>query len=246
MLLAVDIGNSFTKLGVFDGDRLLARYSVPTDPHIPLDQFDAQFPAIGDHSVTDAIVSSVVPRFAQMLNAFLRSRNIRTIEVAEIEVDLGIDYSPPTAIGSDRLVNAAAAVEKYGAPVLVCSFGTATTIDVIGADKRLIGGIIAPGIRTASEALTRNTAQLPEIDIKVPEMLIGNSTESAIRSGVVYGHVAMIEGLIDRVAEQLGSRPCVIGTGGYASLIASMSDRISTVDETLTLDGLRSLFYQNT
>jgi type III pantothenate kinase len=136
-------------------------------------------------------------------------------------------------------VNAFAAAEKYGGPCIVCSFGTATTIDVVNSDREFIGGIIAPGMGLMAEALHLKTSKLPRVEIQRPESVIGNSTVASIQSGIYYGYIGLVEGIIPRMTGELGETATVIATGGYASMIASETDAIDTVDENLTLEGLR-------
>lgn len=239
MLLAVDIGNTSTKSGIYDGEDLLSRFSLPTtlDPH--------QIKIIGDKlspAISDAIVCSVVPDSADAWMKFLQEKRIN-VSPATSELNFGftVNYDPVSAVGTDRLVNALAAIERFGSPAIVCSFGTATTIDAVDKDRGFLGGIIAPGLRTAANSLKINTSQLPEISIEKPPHLIGNSTVTAIRSGIVFGHVAMAEGLIDRFTREIGGKPVVVATGGFASLLAEMTPRFDHVDENLTLEGLRIL-----
>ncbi len=238
MLLAVDIGNTSTKFGIYDGEELLKRFSIPTSQiskTISLRDLEHQ-------PITGAIVCSVVPEAAKELLNFLQQRNIKAL-LATNDLDFGltINYEPLSSLGTDRLVNAFAAVEKYGPPAIVCSFGTATTIDMIDKDRVFLGGIIAPGMKTASNALKLNTSQLPEISIEKPARLIGTSTDSAILSGIVFGHVAMFEGLVDRLIEELGEKPVVVATGGFAPLSDQMTSVIDKLDLDLTLNGLRML-----
>ena len=237
MLLAVDIGNTSTKFGIYAQKELLHRFSVLTTEI-------AKHPGLLDRGFpfTRAIVCSVVPEASTELLTLLGQYKTEAFQVTnDLDLGLTINYEPCSSLGTDRLVNAFAAVEKYGVPAIVCSFGTATTIDVIDKDRVFLGGMIAPGIRTSAEALKLNTAKLPEISIEVPEKLIGNSTASAILSGIVFGHAAMIEGLIDRFKKELGERPIVIATGGFASLIGQMTAVLDKIDPDLTLDGLQML-----
>jgi type III pantothenate kinase len=239
MLLAVDIGNTSTKCGIYDGKDLQSRFSFPTtsDPEL--------LPTIGDKldsAINEAIVCSVVPDAAGALTSFLNEKRIK-VRRATSDIDLGfaVNYAPISALGTDRLVNALAAIKKFGSPAIVCSFGTATTMDAITKDRGFLGGIIAPGIKTAARSLKQSTSQLPDISIEIPDSLIGNSTETAIRSGIVFGHLAMVEGLIDRLTREIGGKPVVVATGGFASLLAEMTARFDHVDDDLTLNGLRIL-----
>ncbi|MGQ0543286.1 MAG: type III pantothenate kinase, partial [Blastocatellia bacterium] len=152
---------------------------------------------------------------------------------------LTIKYDPITSVGTDRLINAFAAVTKYGKPIIACSFGTATTIDAVNENCEFLGGIIAPGMATLAESLHLKTAKLPRVEIAKPKQVIGSSTESSIMSGIFYGYVGLVEGLISRLGVELGDKAKVIATGGFARLIAPEVHAISIVDENLTLDGLR-------
>ncbi|HVF46588.1 MAG TPA: type III pantothenate kinase, partial [Pyrinomonadaceae bacterium] len=152
---------------------------------------------------------------------------------------LKINYCPLDAVGTDRLINAFAATEKYGAPSIVCSFGTATTFDVVGKGRELLGGTIAPGMKTMLKALHLHAARLPHVELAKPANLLGNTTAAAIQSGVFYGHIAMVEGMIRRSKRELAEKALVIATGGFAPMTAANTDKIDIVDENLTLDGLR-------
>lgn len=239
MLLCVDIGNSSIKFGVFDHEKLTARFSIPTKrDYTPTTLADD----IGDRLPTDidkAIVCSVVPElnnsFAHHLSHSLniQPRFVATSDDFGFTVDFPID-----ATGTDRLVNASAAARKYGLPAIVVSFGTATTIDVVNSRREYLGGVIAPGVKVSAKALSLSTSKLPEVEIRKPEKVVARTTEAAIQSGVVYGQVAMIEGLLKRVISELGEKPKVIATGGFAELLATEIDRVAIVDDDLTLEGL--------
>ncbi len=242
MLLAVDIGNTSTKFGFYSGGALSGRGSFATVRRQNKGSLDEKIGNSFDGPITDAIICSVVPEALALLLNYFEKRQIDTVSVtSEMDFGFSVAYEPLAAVGTDRLVSSLSAIEKYGSPAIICSFGTATTIDVIDRDRGYLGGIIAPGIRTAAASLKLNTSQLPEIKIEKPDRLIGNSTVSAIRSGIILGHVAMVEGLIDRIRNEIGSKPFVVVTGGFASLVAGMTEIIDTVDENLILDGLRIL-----
>jgi type III pantothenate kinase len=243
MLLTADIGNSLIKFAVFDQTRLRSRFSIPTHRDrghqlTLLEEHAAEFVP----EVSKASICSVVPGSTNVLTDFLSRRgcSVRVIS-SDLDVGLRVLQEPRSSLGSDRLVNAFSAVAKYGAPVIICSFGTATTIDVVDRGKTLLGGIIAPGLLTSANALRRSTAQLPEISIEIPDRLIGNTTRSALLSGIVFGHCEMVDGLISRISRVLEVDPPVIATGGFAPLVASISAAIDKEDDTLTLDGLRLL-----
>ncbi len=243
MLLAVDIGNSNIKFGTFVGEHLISRSSISTDRDSHPHDFGAALGPGLDTSISDVIISSVVPEMNEPLAGFLgRHLQVEPVFVThEFDFGLQINYEPPSAAGIDRLVNAFAAARKYGVPCLVCSFGTATTFDVVDRDRVLRGGVIAPGMAMAANALHQHTAKLPVVEIDKPERCIGSTTRSAIQSGVFFGHIALVEGMLARLKAELGDEPQVIATGGLASTIAGNTDIVDVVDEVLLLDGLRLL-----
>jgi len=244
MLLAIDIGNSCIKFGIFDGDTLLSKFSIPTKRDLTVD--DIRF-AVGsniDLPVSSAVACSVVPEINAAVGQYLKATfDIHAVFVTnDCDFDLAIKYEPLSDVGTDRLVNSFTAVEKYDAPCIVLSFGTATTIDVINENRELLGGLIAPGMITMAKALHLNTAKLPKVEIKKPSGVIGHTTETSIRSGIFYSQIGLVESVVSRIKDQIGGSPKVIATGGFASLIGQNTDVIDFVDETLTLDGLRMLY----
>jgi type III pantothenate kinase len=158
------------------------------------------------------------------------------------DTGLEILYQPASDVGADRIVDAVAAVNRYGAPCIIVDFGTATTFNVIDASARYVGGVITPGIMISSEALFARTAKLPRVDIKRPDKVVGDSTVSAMQSGLYHGYVGLVDGVLQKIIDEMGSEPHVIATGGLARLIATGSKFIEKVDETLTLDGLRLIY----
>ena len=246
MLLAVDIGNSLIKFGVFDGEELIDKFSIATRRDYSADElhFDRlQFSNGKFLKIDSTIVSTVVPELVGAVREASQTQFKVTPVFVDHNADFGItnNYDPPTSVGIDRMVNASAAVEKYGKPVIVCSFGTATVIDAVNEKGEFLGGVIAPGAKMMAASLHENTAQLPSLQIEMPERLIGTTTLAAMLSGVVNGQIAMADGLIKRVASELGSKPRVIATGGFARLIGGSIKTVSVIDENLTLDGLRLL-----
>src|SRR5688572_12162092 len=264
MLLAVDIGNSLIKYGVFDGDKLLDKFTIVTKRDYGSD--DLQLDGLKSFKIDTVVFATVVPELIDVVREGSQKHFQVTPAFIDHSTDFGlkINYDPPESVGIDRLINASHAANKYGTPVIVCSFGTATVIDVVTKDSEFLGGIIAPGVKTMADSLRQNAAQLPAVEIEEPHSLIGNSTEAAISSGIVNGHVAMAEGLIERI---IGTRtlpsamsathetssaasgvadggvrvPKVIATGGFANLIASKIAAVDEIDENLTLNGLRML-----
>lgn len=251
MLLAVDIGNSAIKFGVYDADQLQTKFSIPTKLAPDSIEFKDAFTRGLNFPVSTAIICSVVPDAERSLAAFLQEEcNVEPLFVKnDFDFGLKINYKPLSALGTDRLVNAFAAVAKYGVPCIVCSFGTATTIDAVNSNREYLGGIIAPGMAMMAESLHLNTAKLPKVEIERPESIIGSSTIASIQAGVFYGQVGLAEGIIDRISRELSSSmpvsskiPTAIATGGYANLISGNSKVIDVTDENLQLDGLRLIF----
>ena len=246
MLLAIDIGNSSTKFGVFDSSTLIDKFAIHTTSDLAVSDllFD-RLKYVNDRffNIDSVVVCSVVPELNETFSKALKELLSVTPVYVDHSFDFGlkIGYHPITSLGIDRLVNASSAVAKYGSPVIVCSFGTATTVDLVSADKKYLGGVIAPGMKLLADALHSKTSQLPNVAIEKPKSVIGNTTESSIKSGVFYGYVGLVDGILERIFFEAGARHRVIATGGFASMIADQGALVDTVDENLTLDGLRVL-----
>lgn len=243
MLLTVDIGNTSTKFGVFDGSTLVAKLSIPTVREATADMLAKVLLPRLSPNIDSAIVCSVVPDAeSAMLQCLADSYGIDpTLVKNDASFGISILYEPLSAAGTDRLVNAFAASDLYGTPVIVCSFGTALTIDVLNDERVLLGGIIAPGMGTMAKALHLNTAKLPEVEISRPETVIQKTTTDSIRSGVYFGFLSLAEGLIERFKSEIGDGAKVIATGGSAALIAEDTKSIDIVDNDLLLKGLQIL-----
>ena len=250
MLLVIDIGNTNTSLGVFDGENLVAKWRLTTARERTGDEWGVHtrnlFALAGlDFKSIDAIaIASVVPP----LNFTLKRMAEVYFHVTPLFVDDTIDtgvpilYQPPSDVGADRIVDAVAAIRKYGAPCIVVDFGTATTFDAINAMGAYLGGVISPGITISSDALFERAAKLPRVEIKRPEKVIGSATVEAMQSGLYYGYVGLVDDILRRMIAELGGSPRVIATGGLAPLIAKGSRYVEIVDETLTLEGLRLVY----
>ncbi len=242
MLLAVDIGNTLTKFGYFENQNLTKKIIIPTVGEQTAGVINAQ---IDFPKVEAIIVSTVVP---QLKDAYRKLAadffNVEAIFVSNtIDFGLQIKYESPQNLGVDRIVAAFAAVEKYGKPCVVGDFGTATTIDAVNSKGEFLGGTITPGIKTLAESLFQKTAQLPNIEIVKSEKVIGNSTVKSIQAGIYFGYVGLVDGIIERMIDELGETPQTIATGGFAGIIAAESKRIEIVDDDLMLAGL-SLIYE--
>ena len=244
MLLAIDAGNTNLKFGVYEGQQLLKSWRLSRDEiQTPFD-----LPGLNAKDVDAIIISSVVPN----LNNTLQSVAENHFGVAPIFVDhttamgLTILYDQPSELGTDRIVSAVAAVEKYGAPCIVVDFGTATTFNAINSKREYLGGIIAPGLMTAADALFSRAAKLPRVEIKRPKNVIGKSTVEAMQSGIFYGYANLVDGLLEQMLHEMQETPKVIATGGLARLMEHASQYIRQIDENLTLDGLRIVYEMNT
>jgi type III pantothenate kinase len=246
-LLAVDVGNTHTTLGLFEGDKLCERWRIATRVPRTGDELWVmilQFLRHGgreDLNLTAVSVASVVPELTYAYSRMSAERlGIKPLMIsADCVHSLRVDYDPPSSVGADRLCGAVAAVSKYHAPLIVLDIGTAMVFDVIGADGAYRGGVIAPGLETGIEALHVKAALLPRVETVFPPSVVGRNTEEAIRSGVLFGAATMIEGLIERIERELGSRVTVVSTGGFAEILQPHCGRMEIVEPNLVLDGIR-------
>jgi len=253
LLLAIDVGNTNIVIGVFQGEEIVADWRIATDGHTMPDEYAVLFQGLmGYHGLTmadihDAIIASVVPKVTsnlrEMIQRYLKMDPLVVGPGIETGVRIAIDN--PREVGADRVVNALAAYRLYGGPAVVVDLGTATTFDAVSASGEYMGGAIAPGILTSVEALSRQTARLPRVDMVRPPRAIGRDTLSAMQSGIILGHAAMVEGMIKRIAAELDGEPMVIATGGLCTVIAAEVPLIQVADKTLTLKGLRIMYDLN-
>ena len=240
MLLAIDIGNSAIKFGVFEGNDLTDKFSIPTSRDMTSANIADKIKDRFKLPVEAAIACSVVPEIEAALTEYLSAssgvvpRFVSSSDVLGLEISFDVSTT-----GTDRLVNSFAAAERYGAPCIVVSLGTATTIDVVNRKRQYLGGLIAPGINVGIQALAFAASKLPAVEIHKPETAIATTTETAIQSGVIYGQIAMVEGLLKRLISELGDEPKVVATGGFSGIIADEVTAIDVVDTELLLNGLR-------
>jgi type III pantothenate kinase len=253
MLLCVDVGNTNITLGLYEGQTLGPRWRLATDHERMPDEFILQvlgllsYAGFGPNDVTGAAIASVVPPLTgTWVEVCRRGLGCEPLVVdGTIKTGVRILYDDPNAVGADRVVDAVAAYRLYGAPACIVDFGTATTFDAITAEGDYLGGAIAPGVGIAAQALFERTAKLPRVDIARPPSAIGRNTVHSIQSGLLFGYVGLVEGMVARFRQELGPGTKIIGTGGLAELIARETTVIQFLAPWLTLDGLRMVYEMN-
>ena len=253
MLLAIDIGNTNVTFGAFEGEHIKATWRVSTAIHRMPDEYANLMLSLMERQGVKAaqidyvVICSVVPPllliFEEVCKKYLRKTPL--VVEAGVKTGVRIDMDNPREVGPDRIVNAVAAHHLYGGPVIVIDMGTATTMDVVAKGGKYIGGAIAPGIAIATEALFTRTAVLPRIELSLPKKAIGRNTVAAMQSGIVFGYIGLIEGLINRIQAELDEKAKVVATGGFATLMARATDLIDEVNPDLTLIGLRLIYNMN-
>lgn len=253
MLLAIDIGNTNVKLGIFDGDKLKATWNLATGIHRTPDEYGGvvlnlmERKKVLPSKVTGVVLCGVVPpllpTFVELCKKYLNTEPL--VVEAGVKTGMRIRLDNPREVGPDRVVNAVAAQNLYGKPLIIIDLGTATTFDVVSKEGDYLGGAIAPGIVIATEALYTRTAALPRIGLSRPKQVIGKNTISAMQSGIIFGYIGLIEGMIKRIEQELGSKAKVIATGGQAYFLAEEIPAIDVINPDLTLIGLRLIYEMN-
>jgi type III pantothenate kinase len=253
MLLAVDVGNTQTVLGLFEGERLVEDWRIATEGERTGDELAAllgrllELADLGFGDVTGLVLASSVPAlirsYEELAETYLEAPLL--VLGPGVKTGLPILYDDPREVGPDRIANAVAARERYGAPAIVVDFGTSTNFDAVSSAGEFVGGVLAPGIETSMEALFLRAARLTKVDFAAPPSVIGKTTASALQSGLVYGFAGQVDGIVERMRGELGDSAPVIATGGLADLIAPHSRTIESVDPLLTLEGLRLVWDLN-
>jgi type III pantothenate kinase len=253
MILVVDIGNTHTVVGISQEGRLIQTWRVMSSPLRTEDEIGTQLSGFFNHHgfssgrIEGMGISSVVPDLTAVYQAMGR----KYLRLEPLTIDAGLDlgmrirYQNPYAVGADRLCNAVAGKRKYGIPLIIIDFGTATTFDVIDTNGDYSGGVIAPGIETSIASLHRKAAKLPHVELDFPKNVIGITTEQSIQSGILYGSVHLINGLIKQIQDSLGEKTAVVATGGLAEVIARHTDTIEMTDPNLSLEGIVLIYEKN-
>jgi type III pantothenate kinase len=253
MLLTADIGNTNTAIGLYEGDRFVAHWRLTTVPERTADELEIwlrnllELEGLTGADVSGVAISSVVPAITSVFGEVAGEITAGDVLVIGpgIKTTMAINIDNPREVGADRIVNAVAARERYGAPCIVVDFGTSTNFDVVGPDGDYLGGSIAPGLVIATNALVSGTAALRNVEFIPPRSPIGRGTVEAIQSGALYGHAGLVDGIMERIAAEIGGTVTRIATGGLASTVVPHCSSVETIDEFLTLDGLKMIYEMN-
>jgi type III pantothenate kinase len=248
LLLAVDVGNTQTVFGLFDGSELREHWRVATEPSRSGDELGALYGNFLDLDAVDGVsLASTVPELHRSYEEF--AKDYARAELLElgpgVKTGVPIRYDDPREVGPDRVANAVAAVDRYGAPCIVVDFGTSTNFDVVSADAEYVGGVLAPGIEVSMDALFRRAARLFEVDFIEPPTVIAKNTAASLQSGLVYGFAGQVDGIVERIRGELGEEAQTVATGGLADLIVPHARTLDRVDPFLTLEGLRLVWERN-
>lgn len=252
MLLVLDVGNTNTTLGLYDGDQLTHSWRLTSERQRTVDEYGMMcrsllhLSGLSLESITDIAISSVVPPLDFTLFKMAEKYfHLKPLFVNSANAGMPVLIDNPAEAGSDRVVNAVAAYEKYGGPVIIVDFGTGTNFDVVTKRGEFVGGVICPGIQISADALFQRAARLYRVDIRHPEKVIGTNTTACLQSGLYYGSIGLVDGVLEKMIEEIGEPTRVIATGGLAPLIGKGSRLIEQIDQDLTLEGLRLIYQRN-
>ena len=253
MLLVVDVGNTNTVLGLFDGDQLVHDWRIRTVVDHTVDEYGMliynlyKTSRISSRKIQDIIISCVVPPMLNILEPLCQKYfNLKPLIVGPgVKTGMPIFYDNPKEVGADRIVNAVAGYEKYKKDLIIVDFGTATTFDYVSEKGEYMGGCISPGIMISSDALFERAAKLPRVELSKPKSIVAKDTVSSMQAGILYGYAGLVDGICDRIKAEVKSNPLVVATGGLAKIVAPETKSIDVVDEMLTLEGLRIIYLRN-
>ena len=253
MLLVVDVGNTNTVLGLFDGDQLVHDWRIRTVVDHTVDEYGMliynlyKTSRISSRKIRDIIISCVVPPMLNILEPLCQKYfNLKPLIVGPgVKTGMPIYYDNPKEVGADRIVNAVAGYEKYKKDLIIVDFGTATTFDYVSEKGEYMGGCISPGIMISSDALFERAAKLPRVELSKPKSIVAKDTVSSMQAGIMYGYAGLVDGICDRMKAEVKSNPLVVATGGLARIVAPETKSIDVVDEMLTLEGLRIIYLRN-
>jgi type III pantothenate kinase len=253
VLLAIDVGNTQTHIGAFEGEELVEHWRFGTDVEATADELAIRVSSVLelrglsfgeiDGSIVSSVVPTLSPEYAQMASRYLEARHIAVVPGVKTGIVIRMDN--PHELGADRLVNAVAAYDRFGGTCAVVDFGTAITFDAISAKGEYLGGVIGPGVRVSMEALTERAAKLPRVELAEPPGVIGKSTQESMQSGMIFGFAGAIDSIARRLVDELGAEVSFIATGGGAEAIVPYCDMVGEIDDLLTLTGLRIIWGLN-
>ncbi len=253
MLLVIDVGNTNTVLGLYDGDELIHNWRIRTVADSTADEYGVLIlnlynaTKVSSRAVEDIVISCVVPPMMNILEPLCEKYfHVKPLVIGPgVKTGMPIFYDNPKEVGADRIVNAVAAYEKYKSALIIIDFGTATTFDYVSAKGEYMGGCICPGIAISSSALFERAAKLPRVEFSRPKTIIAKDTVSSMQAGIMFGYAGLVDGIVDRMKQESKTDPKIVATGGLAAIIAPETKSIEVVDDMLTLEGLRIIYQKN-